>query len=84
VLIFLEKGWSFAAGNAGQDDLGLELAGRLRRAEALLGAQRPLVLLFTADAEFPDQVFGVLPRRLIGKRAVQPVTQHAIVKLPIA
>src|SRR5208337_3179726 len=57
VLVHLEAHWALATGHLERNNLRFELARRLRSAEALLGAQRPLILCFAADPKFLDEVF---------------------------
>ena len=60
------------------------MARALRAREALLRAQRPLVLRLARDLIFLDQVLGMPARMFAGESVVQPVAKHAVVKLPVA
>src|SRR5229473_2083109 len=59
VLVGLEGSRTLAAAQLDGNDLVLEPARRLRRAEQLLRAQRPPVLLLAADLELADEVLRV-------------------------
>ena len=65
-------------------DLILEFARCLRRRKALLRSQRPTVLHLACDLTGFCEILGVPARMFAGERIVQPVPQHAVVKLPIA
>src|SRR5262245_59956196 len=71
-------------GNFECNDLILEPSRFLCRAEALLRARRPAVLLFARDAVLRYQILRVPARMLTAERVVQPVPQHAVGDLDIA
>src|SRR6266852_4729725 len=84
VLVLVEDGRALAAGEFDRQDLVLELARGLGRAEALLRAQRPLVLRLARDLELGGEVFRVPARSLVREGVVEAVAQHAVVELSVA
>src|SRR6516225_6820862 len=84
VLVLVELRRTLFARYLHRHDLCLEMPGGLRAGEGLLRAQRPTVLSVAGHLIFFDQVFGMPARMRIGKRVVQAVAQHAVVKLSVA
>ena len=84
MLVGLEPGRALAARHLDRFDLRGEFAGSLGGAKPLLRAQSPLVLRLAAHLVFANEILRVPAGRLVGEGVIEPVAQHAVVKLPIA
>ena len=75
VLILVEDRRPLATGDFDRRDLGIEHAGRLRRAKALLRPLRPAVLRLARHLKLADEVLGHQARVVIGEGVVEAVAQ---------
>ena len=84
VLVLLEEPRLVPLAQLDRHDLVRELAGGLRRREALLRAFSPAVLLLARDLAGIHQILRMPAGMLVGEGVVEAVAQHAVVNLAVA